>query len=163
MNSPLLARIITGRPFYQISSIFSQRIQPITESVKKKLDYSKVPVLKEEELEEQFVHGSGPGGQAVNKAHNCVLLKHKPTGLQVKVHESREGHKNRIIARQRLLDQLDDYINGTESISAQVKRIKDAKQKSQQSRAAKLRDLKKAFKEANSQRDVEETSNQTTL
>jgi protein subunit release factor B len=44
------------------------------------LDYSRVPKLKEEELDEQFVRGSGPGGQAVNKTNNCVLLVHKPTG-----------------------------------------------------------------------------------
>jgi protein subunit release factor B len=44
------------------------------------LDYSRLPELKEEELDEQFVRGSGPGGQAVNKTNNCVLLVHKPTG-----------------------------------------------------------------------------------
>lgn len=46
---------------------------------------SKLPDLKEEELEEQFVRGSGPGGQATNKTSNCVVLKHIPTGLVVKV------------------------------------------------------------------------------
>jgi protein subunit release factor B len=44
------------------------------------LDYSRVPKLNEEELDEQFIKGSGPGGQAVNKTNNCVLLLHKPTG-----------------------------------------------------------------------------------
>lgn len=45
------------------------------------LDYSRVPVLKEEELDEHFIKGSGPGGQAVNKTNNCVMLVHKPTGI----------------------------------------------------------------------------------
>lgn len=45
------------------------------------LDYSRVPKLKEEDLDEQFVRGSGPGGQAVNKTNNCVVLVHKPTGI----------------------------------------------------------------------------------
>ena len=44
------------------------------------LDYSRVPTTKEEDLDEQFIRGSGPGGQAVNKTNNCVLLLHKPTG-----------------------------------------------------------------------------------
>ena len=44
-------------------------------------DYSKVPKINEEELEERFVKGSGPGGQAVNKTNNCVILHHKPTGI----------------------------------------------------------------------------------
>lgn len=43
------------------------------------------PPLVEDELEEQFVKGSGPGGQSVNKTSNCVVLKHLPTGIVVKV------------------------------------------------------------------------------
>ena len=49
-------------------------------SRKKKLDYSRVPVLNEEDLEESFIRGSGPGGSNVNKLANCVQLVHKPTG-----------------------------------------------------------------------------------
>lgn len=44
------------------------------------LDYSNYPQLNEKDLEKQFVRGSGPGGQAVNKAMNCVHLKHIPSG-----------------------------------------------------------------------------------
>lgn len=44
-----------------------------------------LPVLNEDELEEQFVRGSGPGGQATNKTSNCVVLKHTPSGIVVKV------------------------------------------------------------------------------
>lgn len=51
-----------------------------TKLSKKQIDYSKVPALIDNELEEQFVKGSGPGGQAVNKTVNCVVLTHKPTG-----------------------------------------------------------------------------------
>ena len=46
---------------------------------------SPYPPLDEEELEEQFVRGWGPGGQATNKTSNCVVLKHKPTGIVIKV------------------------------------------------------------------------------
>lgn len=49
---------------------------------RKSLDYSLVPKLVEEELEVQFVRGSGPGGQATNKTSNCVVLIHKPSGIQ---------------------------------------------------------------------------------
>lgn len=41
--------------------------------------------LNESELEEQFVKGHGPGGQATNKTSNCVVLKHVPSGIVVKV------------------------------------------------------------------------------
>ena len=45
----------------------------------------KFPELRPEDLEEEFVRGSGPGGQSVNKTSNCVVLKHVPTGTVVKV------------------------------------------------------------------------------
>ena len=45
----------------------------------------KYPALLEEELEETFVRGSGPGGQSTNKTNNCVVVKHLPTGIVVKV------------------------------------------------------------------------------
>lgn len=50
-----------------------------------KNDLTDFPELVEDELEEQFVRGSGPGGQATNKTSNCVVLKHIPTGIVVKV------------------------------------------------------------------------------
>lgn len=45
-----------------------------------KIDTSRVPVLCEDELEEWFVKGSGPGGSNVNKRTNCCSLRHIPTG-----------------------------------------------------------------------------------
>ena len=47
------------------------------------LDRSKIPIVAEADVEEQFVRGHGPGGQAVNKTKNCVVLKHLPTGENV--------------------------------------------------------------------------------
>ena len=41
--------------------------------------------LNENDIEESFIKGSGPGGQSVNKTSNCVQLKHLPTGIVVKV------------------------------------------------------------------------------
>ena len=43
------------------------------------------PPLDENELEEMYVRGHGPGGQSVNKTNNCVILKHRPTGIVIKV------------------------------------------------------------------------------
>lgn len=41
--------------------------------------------LNEADLEESFVKGGGPGGQAVNKTNNAVWVRHVPSGIQVKV------------------------------------------------------------------------------
>jgi len=48
-------------------------------------DHLEYPPLDENELEEAYVRGHGPGGQAVNKTNNCVVLKHLSTGIVVKV------------------------------------------------------------------------------
>ena len=52
-------------------------------SAKKEQDL--YPPLVDSELEESFIRGTGPGGQNVNKLANCVLLKHLPTGVIIKV------------------------------------------------------------------------------
>ncbi|THG95037.1 hypothetical protein EW026_g6542 [Hermanssonia centrifuga] len=70
-----------------------------------------VPELKEEDLEEKFVRGSGPGGQSINKTENNVQLLHKPTGIRVNCQETRSLSLNRHYARKILLDKLDKLQN----------------------------------------------------
>ncbi|KAI9056889.1 hypothetical protein FKP32DRAFT_1748031 [Trametes sanguinea] len=70
-----------------------------------------VPELKEEDLEETFVRGSGPGGQSVNKTENNVQLLHKPTGIRVACQETRSLKQNRKIARKIMLEKLDALYN----------------------------------------------------
>lgn len=71
---------------------------------------SMVPLeqLDEEELEEAFSHASGPGGQNVNKVATRVTLTHVPTGLSVTVQDSRSQAKNRQLARERLLEAINE-------------------------------------------------------
>lgn len=52
----------------------------ILAAFKHTIDYSQVPKINEGDLAEQFVRGGGPGGSAVNKNANCVVLTHIPTG-----------------------------------------------------------------------------------
>lgn len=123
------------------------RVAFIHKSIKDKVDFSLYPKLDEDELEEQFIHGSGPGGQCVNKAHNCVLLKHKPTGVVVKCHHFRETQKNRQLAREKLLDKLDEHLNGDQSVASQVNRLEKERNRIKEEKAAALREMKKKFKE----------------
>ncbi|KAB5528387.1 hypothetical protein PHYPO_G00139650 [Pangasianodon hypophthalmus] len=74
-----------------------------------------LPLLNEVDLEEQFVRGSGPGGQATNKTSNCVVLKHIPTGVVVKCHQTRSVELNRKRAREILQEKLDVIYKGEDS------------------------------------------------
>ena len=92
--------------------------------LKASLDRSQVPVvLKPEDLEEKVTLGSGPGGQAVNKTANAVFLKHLPSGLWVKCHQTRSLENNRKIARKLLLVKLDNFVNGENSAENRQKAI----------------------------------------
>jgi len=112
------------------------------------IDRSKVPQLDENDLEEQFISGSGPGGQSVNKSVNCCRLKHRPTGLVVKVHQDRSLFKNRQIARQLLTEKLDDLINGEDSVSNQKKRIALIRIASKKAQQERRRAMKKEYMES---------------
>lgn len=117
---------------------------------KQTIDRSKVPSINENDLEEMFVKGSGPGGSAVNKNSNCVVLKHKPTGIVIKCHESRCVEDNRKLARQKLVEKLDILENGNESIEAQKKEIAEKKNAQKEWKRKKLETLKKDWIERES-------------
>ena len=68
--------------------------------------------IREQDLEESFVRGSGRGGQKVNKTNNCVYLKHIPTGIAVKCHVDRSRELNRFLARRELCDAVEQVQTG---------------------------------------------------
>ncbi|KAJ6633248.1 Mitochondrial translation release factor in rescue [Pseudolycoriella hygida] len=117
------------------------------------IDFSRVPKLNDDDLEEQFVRGSGPGGQAVNKTANCVIIKHKPSGIQVKCHSSRMLHENRKEARRILTTRLDNLWNGDDSVEAQEKRFLEKKHMEANRRRRKSEEMKKRWKERESPND----------
>lgn len=74
--------------------------------------------LIETEIEENFLKGSGPGGQKINKTSSAVQLKHLPTGIVVKCQETRSREQNRKMARQALGERLDELEKGDASRTA---------------------------------------------
>lgn len=124
-----------------------ENIQVRNKSFKRYLDYSNVPKLDEADLEEQFIRGSGPGGQATNKTNNAVLLKHKPTGLVVKCHETRSQWDNKKRAREILVTKLDNLLNKERSIEAQIRAFEEKQQTRKDYKRKKLDEMKKAFRE----------------
>ncbi len=98
--------------------------------------------VREEDLEESFIRSGGPGGQKVNKTSSCVQLLHRPTGILVKCQESRSQALNRFLARQVLVERIEERVLGEESArrreAARIRRQK--RKRSQRAREKMLAD-----------------------
>src|SRR5438128_12440899 len=68
--------------------------------------------VREADIDESFVRAGGHGGQNVNKSSTCVMLLHRPTGLQVKCQTTRQQGLNRFLARRLLLDKVEALQTG---------------------------------------------------
>jgi protein subunit release factor B len=97
--------------------------------------------IREEDLDEQFVRSSGPGGQNVNKVATCVVLVHRPTGLMVRCQQARAQGLNRLLARQRLAEKMEERLLGRASQRQQeIEKLR--RQKRRRSRRAKEKMLR---------------------
>jgi len=94
----------------------------------------------EEDLEESFILGGGPGGQKTNKTSSVVRLAHEPSGVAVKVGESRSRETNRWLARRMLAETILDRDRKRKS-EARQKAEKIRRQKRRRSRRQKQKML----------------------
>jgi protein subunit release factor B len=96
--------------------------------------------VREADFEESFVRSGGHGGQNVNKVATCVMLLHRPSGIQVKCQSTRQQGLNRFIARRLLLEKIEARQKGrSDAERARIEKIR--RQKRKRSRRAKERML----------------------
>ena len=108
--------------------------------------------VREADLEESFVRSGGHGGQNVNKVATCVVLLHRPSGVQVKCQATRQQGLNRFIARRLLLDKIEEKRTGV--IAAQRAEIeKIRRQKRRRSRRARNKMLDDKARQADKKAD----------
>jgi protein subunit release factor B len=91
--------------------------------------------IRPEDIAEYFVRGSGAGGQKINKTSSTVLLRHMPTGTEVRCQKHREQSKNRLSAYKLLILKIESAVKGRQSDLAK-KIFKLKKQKRRRSRRA---------------------------
>ena len=80
------------------------------------------------QVEEQFIRASGPGGQNVNKTETGVQLYYAPRDVRVKWTRERSRALNRFLALRELVDQIEfKQSPGTSSKGAEMARIRKQK------------------------------------
>ena len=98
----------------------------------------------EEDIEESFVLGSGPGGQKVNKTASAVRLNHAPSGLAVKCAQTRSREMNRWLARRELAEKILERENAALSARRQAaEKVRRQKRRRSRRQKAKMLDDKR--------------------
>ena len=87
----------------------------------------------EEDLEESFILGGGPGGQKTNKTSSVVRLEHIPSAIAVRCGETRSRETNRWLARRMIAESILEREHKRKS-AAQMEREKIRRQKRRKSR-----------------------------
>lgn len=100
--------------------------------------------IQPQDIVESFTRGSGSGGQKINKTSSCVVLRHLPTGIEVRCQKHREQSKNRLSAYKLLILKIENHIKGKKSELAQkIHKLKKQKQKRSKRAKAKILEAKK--------------------
>lgn len=104
--------------------------------------------IKEGDLVEKFILGSGSGGQKINKTSSCVYLKHIPSGIEIKCQRERSRELNRYYARRELCDRIEEKIEHKKSERQQmIEKIRRQKRRRSRRGKEKMLEAKKQLSE----------------
>lgn len=106
--------------------------------------------ISETDIEENFLKGSGPGGQKINKTSSAVQLKHLPTGIVIKCQETRSREQNREYARRLLADRVEHAQNADES------RVSIKAKEAARKRASKVKKAKRKYRKLDEEKQSTE-------
>ena len=104
--------------------------------------------IREQDLDERFIRGSGSGGQKINKTSSCVQLNHRPSGIEIRCQQTRSQADNRYWARRDLCERIEEKVLGEKSAKKQAAE-KIRRQKRRRSRRAKAKMLDAKTKQGN--------------
>lgn len=114
--------------------------------------------IKDTDLLEKFILGSGSGGQKINKTSSCVYLKHLPTGIEIKCQKSRSRELNRVYARRDLCDKLEELLFQKKSKKrAASEKIRRQKKRRSRKSQEKILTSKRLRSEVKKLRKIEES------
>ncbi len=93
--------------------------------------------IQEDDLEETFIRGTGAGGQKINKTSSTVVLRHLPSGVEIRCQRERSQAQNRHVARVELCDRLE-----AQRAAAKLE-VQNEKEKARRQNRPRPRSLKK--------------------
>jgi protein subunit release factor B len=111
--------------------------------------------IRREDVIEKFLRSGGAGGQNVNKVATAVYLKHRPTGIEVKVQKERSQALNRFLAWRLLLEKIEEQSRRQKSARQQaIEKIRRQKRKRSKRAKEKMLGEKKKRSALKQQRKV---------
>lgn len=112
------------------------------------MELMRAAALYEEDLEETFILGGGPGGQKTNKTSSVVRLSHAKSGLAVKCGETRSREDNRWLARRMLAEAILEREHNRKSAATEAReKIRRQKRRRSRRQREKMLDDKHAHSE----------------
>jgi len=116
--------------------------------------------ISEKDITEQFILGSGSGGQKLHKTASTVLLQHKSSGITIKCQEQRSREANRFYARKRLCEKIDVIQKGEKSRKQQaIEKIRRQKRRRSRRTQKKILEEKRQRGELKEKRKKPDTDN----